>query len=1342
MVMPRTFWKNILRLIRTTKSRFFSMTAIVAIGVAFFIGVYSSSTIMSASVDKYDDEFGLQDIQIYSDYGFDEEDIEAIENLSDVEKAEGSKFVDVVAESGTATYVTRIHSYTDDQEINRFKLVEGRMPQNDHEVLAESGTALSEVFPIGTKITVSRPDDDLDTYLNVDTFEVVGLVDTPVYLNFTKGSSTLSNQQLMTYLFARESAFSIEYDLEVDVITKEGASYNTFSDDYETYNSKVKDEIETLAESQKDVLYDTIKEDALEQYNDGLRDYREGAETFRTEIADAEKQLADAEQEIIDGKAQLSDGIEKLKDSEAQLADGKQQLAEGEQQLKDSEQQLNEQEATNRKQLEDAIAKINDGLVQIEDGITQLSSIADTRASLVEQRNQIVLMRPSLSFLREVLSVMPEDAVSGEILSNFELDESILEELEKLDPEWDTKTCGELLALLDSTMETMDSGLVQIDDGLAQIDANLETYLSEEERTTVTEHKKTITDSEAIITSSNEKLYDDMFVHAGLSSADGNMTMDSYLNQFAQLLKIVDEYEEITGSSAADLNAFFDTVISDIDAKIATETDPTEIIRLRLQKAVIEGIQKAIPENYSSMPLEMIRMMYTKTQSVFEASGLSKDTTVSAFATYLDTEMQEAGTDLSNAINAKTEAESSLSSLYRAAATKAVEELNAQKTMLNDNLKQAEDGLVTLETTIADARKQIADGWAEIEANRKTLADGEAEIVNGWGEIEENQQKLADAEVQLEEGRVELEEQREKGQKELDDALAELKDAKADIDAMEENEWTVLDRTQHYATASFSGTIDQMAAIGRIFPLFFLMVAVLVCFTTMARTVEEQRTEIGVLRALGYSQMQCAAKYLIYAAIATILGEIIGAVVGIFTFPVIIYNTWKMMYILPDIVITMDWGLLAITDVAFLAVMLLSAWMTCKADMKEVPSQLLRPKSPKLGKNMFIEKITPIWKRVSFTDKVTIRNIVRDKKRFVMTVIGVAGCAALLVTGFGVRDSVSGMVDLQYSVITQYDGFVSVDDLLTDEQAEQLTQDIASHHEVQGAEMIYGYTAQVYDKDDTETSVTTQIFKDNEQLSKAYVLRTRKGHDPLTLTDDGVIISEKLSELLDVKTGDMMRMEDETGNVIEVRIAGITEMYIDHYCFMSEAYYASVTGEKPFERTILIKGTGDSLSVLQTELGQNEDVTAITFFEGTLESFETMVSSLDIIVWTIIISSMALAFVVLGNLINVNISERQREIATLKVLGFQQKEVQNYIYKENNVLTFCGAVAGVPLGIWLHRTIMLTVEMDYIMFGRSISPLSMVISVALTLLFGILVDVAMRKRLRNIEMVESLKSVE
>lgn len=1336
--MPRTFWKNILRLIRTTKSRFFSMTAIVAIGVAFFIGVYSSSTIMSASVDKYDDAYGLQDIQIYSNYGFDENDIEAIENIEEVEKAEGSKFVDVVAQSGTATYVTRIHSYREDQEINTFKLVEGRMPANDQEVLAESGTALSEVFPIGTKITVSRPDDDLDTFLDEDTFTVVGLIDTPVYLNFTKGSSTLSNQQLMTYLYVPETAFSMEYDLEVDVITKDGASYNTFSDDYETYTGNVKDEIETLAESQEDALYDTIKADALEQYNDGLREYRDGAETFREEISDAEKQLEDAEKEIDDGKAQLADGIKQLQDSEQQLAEGKQQLADGEQQLLDSEQQLNEQEATNRKQLEDAITQINDGLVQIEDGITQLSALPETRDSLVEQRNQIVLMRPTLLFLEEVLSVMPEDAVPGEILSALEIDESILEQLEQLDPEWDTKTCKELLETLHTTIETMDSGLMQIDDGMAQIDNNLDTYLTEEERTTVEAHKKTITDSETIIANNNKALYDDMLVSAGLSFADGNMSMSLYLDQYAQLLEIIDAY----GTSPTDLNAFFDAVIADLDTKIEAETDALEKIRLQVQKQVVEAVKEAIPSAYGNMPVEMIRFLDTKTRSALDGSGLSSDCTVSAFQSYLNDKMEEESTAISDALSAKETAEQSLSTIYSNCSARAVNELNEQKDMLNENLKQAEDGLVTLEATIADARQQILDGWAEIEANRKTLTDGEAEIASGWQEIEENQAKLADGEKELEEGRAELEEQRAKGQQELDDALAELKDAKEEIDALEENEWTVLDRTQHYATASFSGTIDQMAAIGRIFPLFFIMVAVLVCFTTMARTVEEQRTEIGVLRALGYSQMQCAAKYLIYAAIATILGEIIGAVVGIFTFPVIIYNTWKMMYILPEIVITMDWGLLALTDIAFLVVMLLSAWLTCKADMKEVPAQLLRPKSPKLGKNMLIEKITPLWKRVSFTDKVTIRNIFRDKKRFVMTVIGVAGCAALLVTGFGVRDSVTGMVDLQYSVITQYDGFVSIDDLLTNQQAEALKEDISSHHEVEAAEMIYGYTAQVYDNDDTETSVTTQIFQDNEQLSSAYLLRTRQGHDPLTLTDDGVIISEKLSELLDVKTGDMMRMEDETGNVIEVRIAGICEMYIDHYCFMSEAYYESVTGEKPLERTILIKGTGDSLSALQSELGQNEDVTAITFFEGTLESFQTMVSSLDIIVWTIIISSMALAFVVLGNLINVNISERQREIATLKVLGFQQKEVQKYIYKENNVLTFCGAITGVPLGIWLHRTIMLTVEMDYIMFGRSISLLSMVISVALTLLFGILVDVAMRKRLRSIEMVESLKSVE
>lgn len=1299
--MPRTFWKNILRLIRTTKSRFFSLTAIVAIGVAFFVGVYSSSTIMSVSVDAYDDEYHLKDIQIYSNYGFTEDDIKAVSELPGVSLAEGAKFADVIASSGSDTYVTRVHSWNPDDTINQFRLVEGRLPENEHEALAERGTAITSIFPIGAEVTLSRPDDDLEDYLNVDSVTIVGLIDTPLYLNYSKENSTLSNQAIRTYLYVPESAFSISEDLEINVLTEKGASYNTFSSAYEDYIAPIREEVEQLAESRQDMRYESLKQEAEEKYNDGLREYREGEQTLKQETADAEAQLKDSEQKTADGWIQLESGIRELQDSEAQLITG---------------------EAENRKKLNDAVSQINAALPQIESGISDLSALSSGSADIYGGKKKLLETSSQLNDLKETLSLLPRSALFSSVMQQAGMTEEDAEELAAIDPDWQEKTCGELLESTEKLVAEAESGKEQLSASEKEMNAGLAEIIGDQQQSLSDLQNRLASDEENILQLQQEIRTLTPLVSSVSAARDG-VLLAQVKGEYSQLLSVIDGYQTDTDLSYETVGEFFEAADADLDSRIAAAAESGEDTRQLIQtKMTLQYAAQALDDEAKTASVEMIRFLEEKITEQAGQFEMDENTVLfNDFRAAVLKEKADLDQSLADAWNSYEEDSSAVQSLIASAADGRIAELQQQKQELENSLAQAEDGLSQLEESTASARAQIAAGWDEINASRQQLEDAEQQIQDGWQQLES---------------------ERQNGQAQLDEAAAELKDAKAQIDAMEAGEWTVLDRSQHYATASFDSTIDQMAAIGRIFPLFFLMVAVLVCLTTMARTVDEQRTEIGILRALGYSQLQCAGKYLIYAGIAALIGETVGAVIGMLTFPLIIYNTWKMMYILPEIRLTVDWGLLAVTDAAFLAVMLLTTWLTCKADMREVPAQLLRPKSPKLGRNMLLEKITPVWSRISFTWKVTIRNIVRDKKRFVMTVIGVAGCTALLVTGFGIRDSITGMVDLQYDVITRYDGYVSVDNSLSTSAAEDLVQSIRADGDVEDAEMIEGYTSEAYDSSDRSQSVTVQIFDDGSQVDFAYLLRTRKGHEPLTLSDDGVIISEKLSELLGLKTGDTMRMEDEDGKSMEVTVSGICEMYIDHYCFMTRSCYEKASGSEPLNRMILVRGANDDLSSLQHKLVEDEGITGITFFDATLESFETMVSSLDLVVWTIIISSMALAFVVLGNLINVNISERQREIATLKVLGFHHREVQSYIYKENNILTCCGALAGVPLGIWLHRTIMLTVEMDYVMFGRSISIWSMLISVALTVLFGMMVNFAMRRRLRSIQMVESLKSVE
>ena len=667
---------------------------------------------------------------------------------------------------------------------------------------------------------------------------------------------------------------------------------------------------------------------------------------------------------------------------------------------------------------------------------------------------------------------------------------------------------------------------------------------------------------------------------------------------------------------------------------------------------------------------------------------------------------------------------------------------NALTVTIPASQQQITDGLVAVE----QGQQQLDQGQATL--NQK-IADGQAEIDAGWNKVYENENKLADARVQIAEGEAQLNSAIKEGTKKLNDALEELNlskaklaDAKKKIDDLAEGKWTILDRKSHYASVTFKNTIQQMEAISRVFPAFFILVAALVCLTTMTRLVEEQRSEIGTLRALGYTKWQCTSKYLFYAISATLIGIVVGSILGLSSFPLIIYHAWRMMYILPPIRFVVPSGLISLTAMVFIFAMSIATWFACKADTQDVPSQLMRPKAPPMGKKTFLENIPFVWNRLSFTDKVTMRNIFRYKKRFFMTIVGVAGCTALMLIGFGIRDSISNMVDINFKEIIQYDGMVSFEDDASEQVKTEALKEIQSTENVIDAKVGFVYTTKTYD-DKVDETASVHVF-DPKEINHEFNLRTRIGHKPISLTDDGVIINEKLAENLGVHVGNKITIEDADGNPHEVNISGITEMYVNHFVFMSRRYYKEVFGKEAGSNIIYLSTTGDDAAqkLLANEISTMQGVEGISLYSGLLDNFNSMVKGLNGIIWVLIVSSMLLAFVVLSNLITVNISERQREIATLKVLGFRRVEVKKYIFKENNLLAGIGGIVGIPVGIALHRYIMRTVEMDYLMFGRNIEWMSFFYAFVLTIAFSVVVNRMMTKRLNDIRMVESLKSVE
>ena len=665
---------------------------------------------------------------------------------------------------------------------------------------------------------------------------------------------------------------------------------------------------------------------------------------------------------------------------------------------------------------------------------------------------------------------------------------------------------------------------------------------------------------------------------------------------------------------------------------------------------------------------------------------------------------------------------------------------------------ELEKGRAELAENRAEAEKQLGDAEEALTAAREQLEDNEAALAEqadalraqGYTEAMLDA-ALASARSQLEAGWTEYEENaatyeenRAETERKLTDAQKKLDDAQAQIDAVGEAEWYVQDRGSNLSYVSFDGNSQKIAAIAVVFPVFFFLVAALVALTTMTRMVEEQRVQIGTFKALGYNNAAIAMKYLLYAGTSTLLGSVLGLVVGMQLFPRILWNAYGIMYLLPEFYAPFRWdyGLLAFFST--LLCTLAAAWSACRHSLRESAASLMLPKAPKAGKRVLLEYITPIWKRMRFTHKVTVRNLFRYKKRFFMTVVGIAGCTALLVTGFGLSDSINEILDKQYEELNHYDMLV----MCTDEEAAE-SEDIRT---------ILSHGTLAVHQENCEVSLSGKemeaylfVPETPEHLPDFLTLRGRRSGERYTLSEDAVILTEKASEKLRCKAGDTLTLQPQDGREVQVEIGAVCENYVNTYVYMHPALYASLFEAEP-ECRMLLAELSHLDDAAQHDVAERllacEDVRLLSLVSDMRTSFRSMVKSIDLIVYVLIVCAGLLAFVVLYNLMNINITERQRELATIKVLGFYEGEVGAYVFRETLILSFIGTLAGLVLGIFLHAFVVRTAEVDMAMFGREIAPSSFAYAGVLTMFFSLLVCMAMRPKLRRIDMVESLKSVE
>ena len=669
-----------------------------------------------------------------------------------------------------------------------------------------------------------------------------------------------------------------------------------------------------------------------------------------------------------------------------------------------------------------------------------------------------------------------------------------------------------------------------------------------------------------------------------------------------------------------------------------------------------------------------------------------------------------------------------------ASAKSALKELNNLNASAKSSMKDAQDQLDAAKAKLNAAQDKINKAKADLAAAQ---IDSQAKFAAAQRDIDEGTRVYN-------ESKHDFDKKKADGEQQIEDGKEQVVRAENQIELLSKPSYYVLNRSQLYSYADYSLTADRMDSIAKIFPLFFLCVAVLVCLTTMTRMVDEQRGTIGTFKALGYTNIEIVYKYVNYAVLASALGGTIGVIVGINIFPKLIFNSWAMMYTLPPMEAVPQIPLMVLTVLAGIAVTTASAYSACSQELMTSPAFLMRPKAPKAGKDILLEKITFLWNRFSFSQKVTMRNIFRYKKRFFMTIIGIAGCSALLVAGLGLSNSIGQIVDKQYKEIFTYNMSMKYTPTVTDDEKTAVIEKLKQTPAVKALMTVTEMNAQIQSKGD-EISLTLICPDDSTEFLNYVTLRNRTTQQKLTLPEKGLTINEKLAKELGVGIGDTVTLDNGDGAIKKMEVAAITENYIFHYGYISKEYYNEIFRLAPSYNCLLIKlnqTTDDVEDKLGSEMIALGQIASVSYYSDASAKFQETVKSLDAIVWAIIGCAGLLAFVVLYNLTNINLSERIREIATIKVLGFFNSEVAIYVYRENIILSMIGAAAGLVVGIYLHRIIMSSIEQTGIMFGDFISWKSFIIAFAATIAFTMLVNIVMYRRLTHIPMVESLKTIE
>ena len=1320
--IQKDFWREI----RYTRSRFMSILILVALAVAFLSGLRSTAPDMKNTCDSYLDQQNFMDIQVMSTLGLTEEDLESLLDQPGIADGEACWVIDAYAQSPDLDIVAKVYSLP--QRLNTITLTDGRMPEAADECVVEEHLLELLNLEIGDTLTLATSGDYEDA-LMVDTVTIVGVVISPLYISVERGTSTLGTGQVAAYLYLPREAFDLDYYTAL-YLTVDGAAEETaFSTEYDDLVDGVVDALKPLGKERAQLRRESLVDEATEKLDEAQAELDDAKAEAEQELSDAEAELADARKELDDGWAEYLDGVntfdQEIADAEQEIADGEQELADalvelndGQKELADARKELDdgwaeyydglEEYQENKKKVEDAWDEYYDGLAEYQDGKEQLEGAyrqlingENSYWSGKEQLDQFVqsylLTNPRLSSygssdalgnaLRAEGSAggpahnAVNDALSDiqSQISSLKTAVATLDELEAAQPK------------LESTIAGLDTQISALKEQIAALEAQ-----GDGETPDPAAGGDLAPDGGAAGT-------DPATLSAALLQNDGA------LDALKQRLAAAEAQKLQLKEQLAQTEAGLDQIDQTLAAQGLNRTSARQTL------ATLEAASGQIPASASTLRRNYEQLVSAKKQLE------------DGWAEYWDgeEELDDAKRQLDDARAELKDADAELAD-GKAELNDALAELNDGEADYADGLREwqdgkaeYEDGLVELQDARDTLAEERADGLEELADARRELNDGEAEYADGYQEYLD--------------GKAEADEK-------IADAENELADARRKIADIGSSEWYILSRDSNPGYLGFGQDADRMGNLASVFPVLFFLVAALVCLTTMTRMVDDQRVQIGCLKALGYTRWTISRKYLGYGLLPALIGGALGLAIGFTLFPKMIFTAYQIMYDVPDIELTFYPGISAAAVGAAVACTTVSTLAACLATLADTPANLMRPRAPKAGKRVLLEYIRPLWRRMSFNQKVTARNLLRYQKRFWMTVIGIGGCTALIIAGFGIRSSLLTTMSRQYEDIYHYTAQLSVSDNLLDTERSAIDRYLSESDDV--VDSLPCLLTSVTAESSTYSTTAYLEAADPDRLGDFVTLRTMDGQ-PLTVPEDGAIIDQKLSELLDVGPGDTITVDGDIR--AEVTVAAVTEHYLAHFIYLSPAYYEEIFGEDYKDTAFLLTLTSSDQALCDavfSDLMALQGVQSATRMETTRDTYLSSMERIDFVVVIVILSAAALAMVVLYNLSNINITERKRELATIRVLGFYDREVSAYVNRENVVLTAVGIALGCVLGHFLHVWLVKSVEIDLMMFGRDTDPMAYVWSALLTALFSAAVSLLAHRKMKGIDMVESLKSAE